>query len=171
METKTYLYQPEKAFIKQGALLTDEEGNVVYEAKCLKQSLIGPSEFVFVNHLTNTSETHKIGHTVTQETSGGIIPSLLTTRSHFKYDGKKIWDYLHEQDVRLETGMQEGRLGFAYDVTVRGEKVAEVKTSTKNGTGLITTNVFFDVITDEEHLDLGFLVAFAVARTNQAILS
>ena len=60
METKTYLYQPEKAFVKQGALLTDEEGKVVYEAKCLKQSLIGPSEFVFVNHLTNTSETHKI---------------------------------------------------------------------------------------------------------------
>ena len=67
--------------------------------------------------------------------------------------------------------MQEGRLGFAYDITVKGEKVGEVRTSTKNGGGLITTNVFFDVITDEEHLDLGFLVAFAVARTNQAILS
>lgn len=171
METKTYLYQPEKTMVKQGALLTDEANNVVYEAKCLKQPLIGAMEFVFVNHLTNTSQTHKIGHTVTQETSGGIIPSFLTQKSYFKYDDKKIWDYLHEQDVRLETGMQEGRLGFAYDITVKGEKVGEVRTSTKNGGGFITTNVFFDVITDEEHLDLAFLVAFSIARTNQAILS
>ena len=171
METKTYLYQPEKVIIKQGALLTDENNNVVYEAKCLKQPLIGAMEFEFVNHLTNTSTTHKIGHTITQETSGGILPSILTTKSYFKYDDKKIWDYLHEQDVRLETGIQEGRLGLAYDITVRGEKVAEVKTSNKNGGGLITTNIFLDVITDEEHLDLAFLVAFAVARTNQTILS
>ena len=32
MATKTYLYQVDKKITKQGAILTDEGGNTVYEA-------------------------------------------------------------------------------------------------------------------------------------------
>ena len=38
MATKTYLYQVDKKVLKQGAILTDEGGNTVYEAKMLKNS-------------------------------------------------------------------------------------------------------------------------------------
>ncbi len=39
MATKTYLLQPEKKIIKQGYLMTDENGETVYEAKVLKSPL------------------------------------------------------------------------------------------------------------------------------------
>ena len=41
MATKTYLYQPDRKYTKQGAFLTDEDENTVYEAKMLKNSLFG----------------------------------------------------------------------------------------------------------------------------------
>ena len=46
---KTYLYQPDKKIMKQGAVLTDESGNTVYEAKMLKNALLGGMQFAFVS--------------------------------------------------------------------------------------------------------------------------
>ncbi len=64
---KMYLYQPDKKLMKQGAILTDEGGNTVYEAKMLKNALFGGMQFEFVNHLTNQTAEHKVGHTLTSE--------------------------------------------------------------------------------------------------------
>ena len=88
MVAKTYLYQPDKELMKQGAVMTDESGNTVYEAKMLKNALFGGMQFEFVNHLTNQTAEHKVGHTLTSGsvTNGSI--DVMSRNSRFKFDGK-----------------------------------------------------------------------------------
>ena len=172
METKKYFFHPGKSSVKQGYLMEDENQETVYEANVLKQPILGAADVEFINHITGKSEIHKVGHTVTTETSGFFSLGAFSTKSHFKYDNEKIWDYLHERGVRLETGIQTGRLGMVYDVTLRGEKVAEIATAAANGSKFILTSRFtLDVITSEEHIDLAFLVAYAIAKTEQTFIS
>ena len=168
METKKYFLQPDKQILKQGYTLKDESDNVVYEAKCLKRSLFGGMKFEFFNHLTNSKEEHKIGGTVTVEESG--VFEMFSTKSYYKYDGKKIWDYLHDLGVRIDSNIQSGKLGMEYTISLKGNEIAKIKTSSPKGKLLVTTNQCLEVYTDSENLDLVFLVAFSIARTEQAFL-
>ena len=168
---KTYLYQPDKKIMKQGAVLTDESGNAVYEAKMLKNALIGGMQFEFVNHLTNQTSAHKVGHTLTSEstTNGGI--DVTSRNSRFKFDGKNIWDFLHEQGVRIESGFSGGKLGMTYTVTLKGQPLATLASTTPGGKSLITSPSCYNVTAEEKDLDLAFLVTFAIARTDQVFYS
>lgn len=168
MEVKTYILQPEKKFLKQGYFAEDEEHNIVYEFKMLTQPIIGNMDFLFINHVTGTETEHKVSHTVTTETSG-FFP-IANVKSSFKLDGIKIWDYLHDQDIRLDTDFSGDRLGAVYTVSLRGEPIGKVSTYSPEGAGIITTNHYLKVETTEEYLDPVFLVAFAVARTEQLFL-
>lgn len=167
MATKTYLYQVDKKVMKQGAVLTDESGSTVYEAKMLKNSLFGGMQFEFVNHLTGKTVAHKVGHTLTTESENGGFTDMLSKNSRFKLDGKNVWDALHEQGIRIDSHPTGGKLGMTYSVTLKGQPLATVETSTKSGKGLITGNHCYQVTADEVNLDMAFLVAFAIARTDQ----
>lgn len=171
MAIKTYLYQPEKKISKQGAILTDEAGGAVYEAKMLKNSLFGGMQFEFVNHVTGKTVPHKVGHTLTSETQTGGFTDILSTNSRFKLDGKNVWDYLHEQGIRIDTRRTGGKLGMTYNVTLKGQPMATVETSTKSGKSLLTGSHYYRVTADEADLDMAFLVAFAIARTDQVFYS
>ena len=165
MQTNTYLFQPDKKFLKQGFFMVDENQNVVYEAKVIKQSLIGAIQFEFVNHISNKTEEHKVGHTITSEQSGMF--GMFSTKSHFKYDGKNIWDYLHEKGIRIESHLANGKLGMTYNITLEGKEMATITMTSPKGTSIITSRYCFDVTTSKENLDLAFLVTFAIARTEQ----
>ncbi|MBQ8892203.1 MAG: hypothetical protein IJ068_05050 [Bacilli bacterium] len=169
METKTYLFQPEKKFLKQGFFMEDENNNIVYEAQMIKQTLIGAMPFNFINHISNTSLEHKVGHTVTTEQTGAF--GMFSTKSYFKFDGKNVWDYLHEKGIRIDSNLQDNKLGMVYNVTLEGKEMATIVTSTPKGKSVITSSYYLNVTTKEENLDLAFLVAFAIARTNQAFYS
>lgn len=167
---KTYLLQPDKQVLKQGFFLTDEYENIIYEAKMLKRSVFGAMLFEFKNYITGHTEEHKVGQTLTSETQSGnygSITDILSTNSRFKFDGKNIWDYLHEQGVRLETHMQSGKIGMAYDVSLKGEKIGHIASSSPKGKSVLTSRFYLDVTCSEENLDLVFLTAFAIARTEQ----
>ena len=138
-----YLLKPKLNTIKQAFFLEDESGNTIYEGKMTKFSLFGASPFEFINHITNKVEEHKVGKTVTIEQGGNDLISFMSKRSYFKYDDKKIWDYLHD-------------LG-----------VATIASSSPKGKSFITTDMYYDVICEEKDLDLVFLVAFSIARTEQ----
>ena len=165
METKTYLFQPEKKFLKQGFFLEDENKNIVYEGKMVKQSLIGAMIFEFVNHVSNKTEEHKVGHTVTTEQTGMF--QVFSTKSYFKFDGKNIWDYLHEEGIRIDSNLQDKKIGMTYNVSLKGKEMATIATSSPKGSSIITNNYCLNITTSEENLDLAFLVAFAIAKTNQ----
>lgn len=171
METKTYFFHPGKASVKQSYLMEDENQEVVYEANVLKMPLLGAADVEFINHITGKSEIHKVGHTLTSETSG-LLGGLTFTKSHFKYDNEKIWDYLHENGIRIESGIQTGRLGMAYDVTLKGDKIAAIETSAGNGSKFVlTTRYALEVTTTEEFIDWAFLVAYSIAKTEQTFYS
>ena len=166
MATK-YLLKPVLKTVKQSFYLEDEAGNLVYEAKTLKFSLLGASPVEFVNHITNKTEEHKVGKTITMEQGGGGIVSFLSKRSYFKYDGKKIWDYLHDEGIRINSQMSGNKLGMTYEVNYKGQPLAVIATSSPKGKSFITTDLYYDVTCEEADLDLVFLVAYSIAKTEQ----
>jgi len=165
--------------MNQDFQMDDENRNPVYEAKVLKKGIFTPWQFEFVNRRTNRDEVHKVGHTVTTTQSsgfgGGIIGGILedmadslSKRSSFKFDGKKIWDYLHDQGIRIDSNLAKGKLGMTYRVTLKGRDMATLTMAAPNGKkSFIVGDYRYDVETAEDDLDLTFLTAFAIARTEQ----
>ena len=164
-----YLLKPVLKTAKQAFCLEDEGGNTVYEGKMTKFSLLGASPFEFVNHVTGRTEEHKVGKTVTVEQGNGGLISMLSKRSYFKYDGQKIWDYLHDLGVRINSGISDKKLGMSYEVTFKGAPIATIANSSPKGKSIFTTDLYYDVICEESNLDLVFLVAFSIAKTDQTI--
>lgn len=124
MADHTYFFQPEKKILKQGFFMTDEDKNIVYEAKMLKQPILGAMEFEFINHITGQSGVHKVGHTVTTETSG--LFEFFSIKSSFKYDGENIWDYLHDQGIRIDSSIAGDRIGMSYHISLKGKDMADI---------------------------------------------
>lgn len=168
MQTK-YLLKPKLNTLKQAFYLEDENGNIIYEGKMIKFSLLGASPFEFVNHLTNKTEEHKIGKTITIEQGGNDLISFMSKRSYFKYDDKKIWDYLHDLGIRIESKLSDNKLGMTYNISFEGKPFAVIATSSPKGKSFITTDLYYDVTCDVKDLDLVFLVAFSIAKTEQTI--
>ena len=167
MADHTYFFQPEKKILKQGFFMTDEDKNIVYEAKMLKQPILGAMEFEFVNHITGQSGVHKVSHTVTTETSG--LFEFFSIKSSFKYDGENIWDYLHGQGIRIDSSIAGDRIGMSYRISLKGKDMAEIATASPDGgNGLITGASWLKVTAAEEDIDLAFLTAFSIARTDQS---
>lgn len=167
MVDHTYFFQPEKKILKQGFFMTDEDKNVVYEAKMLKQPILGAMEFEFINHITGQSGVHKVGHTVTTETSG--LFEFFSIKSSFKYDGENIWDYLHDQGIRIDSSIAGDRIGMSYHISLKGKDMADIATASPDGgNGLITGASWLKVTAAEEDIDLAFLTAFSIARTDQS---
>ena len=162
-----YLLKPKFGTIKQTFFLEDENNNIVYEGRMVKFSLFGASPFEFVNHITNKTDVHKVGKTITVEQGGGDLLSFLSKRSYFKYDDKKIWDYLHDLGIRINSNTSTGKIGMTYDVSFEGKPLATIATSSPKGKSFITTDLYYDVICEEKDLDLVFLVAFSIAKTEQ----
>jgi len=170
MTTETYLFVPEGKGLKQGFVLKDGSGNIVYEAKMTKMALLGAMTFEFTNHLIGKNETHKVGHTLTTETSDGV-GDVFSTHSCFKMDGKNIWDLLHEQGIQIANRLAGGKIGMAYEVSLKGQPMATLTSTTPGGKSMLTSKYCYDITTEAENLDLAFLVAFAIARTDQAFYS
>ena len=162
-----YLLKPELKTVKQGYMLEDEEGNIVYTCKMLKFKLFTASPFEFTNNLTNTTEEHKIGKTVTIEQNGNDLISILSKRSYFKYDGVKIWDYLHDKGIRIDSKPSSNKIGMTYEIALEGKPFATIATSSPKGKSIFTNDMYFDITCEEKDLDLAFLVGFAIAKTEQ----
>ena len=162
-----YLLKPVLKTIKQSFTLEDESNNIVYEGRMLKFKLLGAAPHEFINHITNNKEEHQIGKTVTIENGGNDMVSFLSKRSYFKYDGKKIWDYLHDKGIRIDSKMSGNKVGMTYDVSFEGNSIATIATTTPKGKSLVTTDMYYDVTCEEKDLDLVFLVAFSIAKTEQ----
>ena len=162
-----YLLKPKLNTIKQTFFLEDENGNIIYEGKMTKFSLFGASPFEFINHITNKTEEHKVGKTITIEQGGNDLISFMSKRSYFKYDDKKIWDYLHEMGIRIDSQLSGNKIGMTYEVSFEGNHLATIASSSPKGKSFITTDMYYDVICEEKDLDLVFLVAFSIAKTEQ----
>lgn len=163
-----YLLKPALGTIKQAFSLIDENENIVYEGKMTKFKLFGASPFEFNNHITNKTEEHQIGKTVTiEQNNGADIFSAMSKRSYFKYDGLKIWDYLHDKGIRIDSKVSSDKIGMTYNISCEGKEIATIVSTSPKGKSFITTDLYYDVTCDEKDLDLVFLVAFSIAKTEQ----
>ena len=160
-----YKLKPIFNTIKEGYQLYEGD-NLVYEAQMAKFHLFGASPFNFVNHKTNKTEEHKVGKTVNTSLGEGW-EELLSRKSSFKYDDTNIWDYLHDKGIRIKTDLSSGKLGLTYVISFEGNEIATMATSTPEGKFLITSSMYYDVTCEEKDLDLVFLVAFAIAKTDR----
>ena len=52
-------------------------------------------------------------------------------------------------------------------MSFEGKPLATIATSSPKGKSLITTDLYYDVTCEEKDLDLVFLVAFSIAKTEQ----
>ena len=163
-----YSLKPKLGTVKQAFFLEDKDNNIVYEGKMTKFKLLGASPFEFINHITNKTEEHNVGKTFTieQNNNNGII-DFLSKRSYFKYDGTKIWDYLHDLGIRIDSKLSENKIGMTYNISLEGNPLATIATSSPKGKSFITTDLYYDVTCEEKDLDLVFLVAFSIAKTEQ----
>ena len=166
MANKKYMFLPDNKMLKQGFYLKDESENVIYEAKMIKRSLFKGMKYEFVNHITNKTEEHMVGNPVTQSTSTNGMTSVFSVKSYFKYDGKNIWDYLHDLGIRIDSELNGNKIGMKYIVTLKGEPLATCEMSNPKGGKLITSKFVYEVTTEEKDLDLAFLVTFAFAKTS-----
>ena len=91
----------------------------------------------------------------------------MSRRSYFKYDDKKIWDYLHELGIRIDSKPSSNKLGMTYEISLEGKEFATIASSSPKGKSFITTDMYYDVICEEKDIDLAFLVAFSIAKTEQ----
>lgn len=166
MATKTYLLKP-SGKMNQGYSLVEGE-NVVYEASLVKFKLFSASIYEFTNYTNGNKEEHKIGKTITLEENGLI--GALSTKSYFKFDGVKIWDYLHEKGVRINSNISTNKIGMTYTVSLEGKEIATIATSSPKGKSFVTTGIFYDVTCDDKDLDIVFLTAYALAKTEQVFV-
>ena len=60
---------------------------------------------------------------------------------------------------------------MSYIITLRGKEIASIKTSTPKGKSIITGRFWLDVETSEYYIDLAFLAAYAIAKTEQTFIN
>ena len=121
----------------------------------------------FINYITGRKEEQKVGAVITSE-AWDDLSRIMSTNSRFKFDGKNIWDYLHEKGIRIDSHVPNGQIGMTFNITFEGKEMATIETSSANGEkSIITTNHTYNVTTSDEYLDLAFLTAFAIAKTEQ----
>ena len=165
-----YLLRPKTGTVKETYFLEDKDkdNKLVYEAKMKKFKLFGAPSYEFINYVTNKTEEHKVGKPLTVEENNGVgIVSVLSRKSSFKYDGVKIWDYLHDEGIRIESHLSADKIGLTHIVSLKGKEIATLATSSPKGKTLVTMEHFYDVTCDEKDLDIVFLVAFSIAKTEQ----
>ena len=160
-----YLLKPVLGTIKEGFTLVDENDTLIYKGQMTKFSLFSAAPYDFTNYITNKTEEHKIGKTVTASESG--VAGMFSTSSSFKFDGEKIWNYLHNKGIRINSSLSSNKLGMTYEITFEGKPLATIASSSPKGKSIITTDKYYDVTCDEKDLDLVFLVAFSIAKTEQ----
>ena len=101
------------------------------------------------------------------QSSTPVLPEVLEAMLPWFRDYFGNASALHELGIRINTGVSGSKIGMSYDVTFKGEHLATVANSSPKGKSLLTTDLYYDVICEEKDLDLVFLTAFSIAKTEQ----
>ena len=161
--------------LKPGYKVEDGDRKLLYEAKMEKNNLLKGRTFLFTNHVTGTSQQHEISHVGTVSYNDEVF----SQRSGFKFDGKSVWDLLHEKGLRFTTDILSKFPKVIYDVSKNGEPYAIIESSSKyvheedEAQHAITIPVgmfYYRFWTNSEDLDTLFTAVMAVSETEQAIV-
>ncbi len=158
-----------------GYIIENAERNILYEAKMLKNSLIGSKTFEFVDHTTGRVREHTVGHVVTQRYNN----EFFSAKSWFKFDEQNIWDILHERGLRMTTDLHSKLPYIAYDISMNGRAFARIETSSiyvheedaaRHSIAVPYRSYYFRIWTDSNDFDLLFLTVFAISESEQSVV-
>ena len=101
----------------------------------------------------------------------GVEPTELKNKAIYqKYgftehleDSKEIYP----DGTIVEVEYYRKKLQYFAIIKKEGESLTTITTSTPKGKSLITTDMYYDITCEEKDLDLVFLVAFSIAKTEQ----
>lgn len=161
--------------LNPGYIIEDKERNVIFEAPMTKNAMVGNRIFTFTNRLTGQTANHEVGHTTTVT----MQDEFFSARSTFKFDGRDIWDILHERGVRISTDLHSKFPSVTYTVSLNGRFFATVETSgrfvheedaAQHKVNIPVGRYYYRCWTNENDLDLLFLTVFAISETEQAVV-
>ncbi len=172
-ERKVYFKQ-DLGTAKGTCRIIDEDENLLYEAQCLKFSLLADTQYLFVDHENGIEREHLAGKTATT-TSSAIY--AFDAHSTFTFDGRDVWKYLHENGIRIENTFDGVMPAFRILrdgetialATMTGKNAREVDQGEKSKWTNVTARGFFRVTTSEKYLDVIFTCLFAITRTEMMI--
>lgn len=161
--------------LKPGYIVEDANRRILYEGKMLKNNPIGPRVFEFTNHITGSVREHEVGHTTTQTYND----EFFSVSSWFKFDGKNVWDVLHERGLRMTTDLRSKFPNLTYDVSKNGQPLARIRTSSiyvheedeaQHKLVIPTGRYYYRFWTNSNDFDTLFLTIFAISETEQTIV-
>ena len=170
-----YYFRFDGHSLKPGYLIEDAGRNILFEGKMAKQALVGARSFEFVNHVTGSTAEHAVGHTMTQTYND----ETFFAKSWFKFDGKNVWDVIHEKGIRISTDLHSKFPYCIYDVTQNGAAFARIESSSiyvhedeeaEHKLIVPTGNMYYRFWTDSKDFESLFLTIFAISETEQTVV-
>lgn len=161
--------------LKPGYILEDADRNVLFEGKMTKNSLVGARIFEFTDHTTGTVTEHEVGHTTTQTFNN----EMFSASSWFKFDGKNIWDVLHDRGLRMKTNLLSKFPNLVYEVSKDGGALARIETSSmyvheedeaQHKLAIPVGRYYYRIWIKSEDMETLFLTVFAISETEQTMV-
>ncbi len=160
--------------LSPGYIIEDADRKILFEAKMVKNSLIGARIFEFTDHTTGRTTQHEAGHIVTQSYNN----EFFSVSSWFKFDGQNIWDVVHDRGIRMNTDLSTKFPYVIYEVFRNGKAFARIESSSihvheedeaQHKIVVPGGKYYYRIWTDSEDLESLFLAIFAVGETEQTI--
>ncbi len=170
-----YYFRFDGNALKPGYLLEDADRNILFEGKMLKNNLVGPRTFEFSDHTNGFTQEHEVGHTTTTSYNN----EFFSVSSWFKFDGKNIWDILHDRGLRLNTDMHSKFPYLIYLVTRDGVPFARFETSSiyvhedeeaQHKLVIPYGRMYYRCWTGTDDIETLFLTMFAVSESEQTVV-
>lgn len=170
-----YYFRFDGHSFKPGYIVEDAARHVLFEGTMVKQAVVGARRYEFHNHVSGNVTPHEIGHTVTQSYNNEVF----SAKSWFKFDGKNIWDLLHDKGIRLVTDVHSNFPYMMYNAALNGKAFAHIECCSQyvheddeaqHAVKVPTGNRFYRFWTDSNDFDLLFLTIFAISETEQLIV-
>ena len=161
--------------LKPGYIVEDADRAVLFEGTMTKNALVGARTFTFTDHTTGSVREHEVGHVVTET----FNDEFFSASSSFKFDGKNIWDVLHERGLRLSTDVRSIFPNVAYDVSRSGWPFARIESCSRfvheeeeaeHTLALPVGRYYYRFWTDSSDMETLFLAIFAVSETEQTMV-
>ena len=161
--------------LKPGYIVEDANRKVLFEGKMTKQALVGARTFEFNNHMTGSVKEHQVGHTTTQTYND----EFFSATSWFKFDGKNIWNLLHERGIRIITDMHSRFPNLIYNISKDGKAFAVIETSSKyvhedeeaqHKIKIPVGRYYYRFWTNSTDFENLFLTIFAISETEQTVV-
>ena len=161
--------------LKPGYILEDGAREILFEGKMIKQALVGARVFEFRDHTKGTVTEHEVGHTATRSYND----EFFSVSSWFKFDGRNIWDILHERGLRMTTNVFSRFPNLIYEVSLNGAPFAIIETSgrfvhedeaAEQKLNIPVGRYYYRIWTDTDDIETLFLMIFAISETEQTIV-